>query len=132
MPIYSPRLRNQGTTEQTFSLFPFAQSEKVVTLAGMELKTTGLKCLKDLSLQFEERLVVDTMISVLSTTSVQYAFQEILLLYTTSSQTNLLNHRICPASTSIQANELNANIHRDNGNIAAHSLVHSSNCQASA
>ena len=95
----------------------------------MELKTTGLK---ELLLQRKEQLVVDTMISVLSTTSVHYTFQEILLLYTTSSQTNLLNRHICPSSANTQANESNANIHRDSGNIAAHCLVHSSNCQASA
>ena len=87
--------------------------------AGVELKTIGLKRLKDLSLQIKERLVVDMMFSALSTTNVQYTFQEILLLYTTRSQTNLLNHHICPFSTNLQANELNANIHRDSGNIAA-------------
>ena len=100
--------------------------------AGVELKTTGLKRLKDLSLQIKERLVVDIVISAPSSTNDQHIFQQILLLYTMHSQTNLLNHRICSSSTNTQANESNASILRGSDNTAAHYQAHFSMFRASA
>lgn len=99
--------------------------------AGVELKTTGLKKLKDLSLQIKERLVVD-MISALSSTDYQHAFQQIQPLYTMCSQTNLLSHHICSSSMNILANELNASIFRDSDSIVVLYLGHSSMLRASA
>ena len=99
---------------------------------GVELKTTGFKELKDMTLQIKERLVVDMIISTPSSTIRQHEFQRTQPQYTKYSQTNLWNHHIGSFLTNILANVWNARCRQGNGYIAVQHLAHFSKLRASA
>ena len=121
----------QMVEELYYHYKPNSSPEPDFREAGVELKTTGLKELKDMTLQIKGKLVVDMIISTPSSTIRQHEILNTQILYATYSQTNSWNHQFSSSLTNTRANAWNARCHRGNGNIAAQRLVHFSKLRAS-